>query len=90
MNIQGDNQSFSQGGGGGMLLRLGYNIMGYGAWRDLSRTSRPARHRWRRVGRQIGAWERDSTRTGIGSQNYRITQPLEMSFFFGGAALIKL
>ena len=74
IGLQGGSPKTSQGGGGGMLLRLGYNIMGYGALEGLIQGQADSlgidgEESWAanwRVGARL-------TRTGIGNQNYRIT-----------------
>ena len=89
--LQGGSPKTSQGGGGGMLLRLGYNIMGYGALEGLIQGQADSlgidgeeswAANWRVGARLYPHWHWQSELPDY-------LQPLEMSFFLGGAALIK-
>ena len=83
--LQGGSPKTSQGGGGGMLLRLGYNIMGYGALEGLIQGQADSlgidgeeswAANWRLGARLYPHWHWQSELPDY-------LQPLEMSFFFG-------
>ena len=82
--LQGGSPKTSQGGGGGMLLRLGYNIMGYGALEGLIQGQADSlgidgeeswAANWRVGARLYPHWHWQSELPDY-------LQPLEMSFFF--------
>ena len=91
IGVSGSSPKTSQGGGGGLLLRLGYNIMGYGALEGLIQGQADSlgidgeeswAANWRLGTRIYPHWHWQSELPDY-------LQPVELSMFFGWGGTYK-